>query len=81
MKTLIEKLILEEKITNKEIQNELYEICDREHSNCNEDCPVYKLNGNEPPSEGIEENETEGNYGCDCFKNGKLMFEFIKKHS
>ena len=46
--TIIEKLVLNKKITNEEIEEELVKICSRIHhlpSVCHE-CPIYKINGN-----------------------------------
>ena len=73
MNTLLLKLIKKEKITNKDIVDELYEICDREHSSCNSECLVYFLNGNDILY--VPENGS----GCDCFKNGREMLKFIKE--
>lgn len=42
--SLIVKLALGHPVSDKEIANELYEICEREHSGCNNDCPVYAFN-------------------------------------
>ena len=73
--SLIIHLIKGSKITERMICDELYEICDREHSSCNYDCPVYALNGYAVPH-----NNNDTRYGCDCFKNGKAMLDFIKSH-
>lgn len=70
--SIILNLTLGKKITDKEIEIELYEICDREHSSCNSDCPVYKINGNKVPDTVND---------CDCFKSGSKMLEFIRKHA
>jgi len=72
--TLIEKLVLGKEISRKEIEQELYYICKREHAFCTEDCPVCRLNdGNAPGSD----KPFDENRGCNCFKNGKAMYEFI----
>ena len=34
---IIEKLIRKEVITDEDLEDMLYEICDREHSSCNND--------------------------------------------
>lgn len=73
---LIEQLVRDGKVSKKEIQNELYEICDRVHSSCTEECPVYRLNGGAAPGQN---KPFEINRGCDTFKNGKAMYDFIKK--
>ncbi len=65
-----------EKITDKDLYNEFYNICDRVHSGCNNECPVYKLNGGKAVG---EDKDFEENRGCDCFKNGKEMLKFVKK--
>ena len=72
---LILKLINGEPITDADLENELYEICDRVHSGCNSDCPVYRLNGNEVPDTA---KNFEVNRGCDCFKSGSDMLSFIR---
>ena len=59
-----------------EITEGLYNICDNEHHSCNENCPVYSLNGNTVPD---TVNDFNKNRGCDCFKNGKAMQKFIEK--
>jgi hypothetical protein len=58
--------------SEKEIKNALYEMCDREHSSCNSDCLVYKLNGNQVP------NLENTRCGCDCFKDSTKILEFIR---
>jgi len=69
---LIIKLVKGIDITDQDLENELYQICDRVHSSCDSECPVYYLNNNEAP------NTLPKNRGCDCFKNGRYMLEFIK---
>ena len=69
------KMIKEYKKRNKE-QIELYDICDKVHAACDDECPVYKLNGHkvlDPDNKSFRENR-----GCDCFKNGRKMREFIR---
>lgn len=72
----LEKLVRGKKVTKSDIASELYEICDREHSSCSNACPVYRLNGGECPG---SDKPFEENRGCDCFKDGKAMYDFIKK--
>jgi len=48
MEDILMKLIKGERITDEDIANELYEVCDRVHASCDSDCPVYSLNGNHP---------------------------------
>jgi hypothetical protein len=67
MPSLIVKLVKGEKISQTDLENELHEICDREHSSCNDDCPVYILFRKIP--NGIR---------CPYFKNGHAMLEAIK---
>lgn len=70
MNSLIQKLIAGKQITDKDIEDELYEICDREHASCNGECPVYEKNN------GIPYNSEHTN--CFCFKNGKSMLKFLR---
>lgn len=72
---LLLKLAKGENITDADLENELYEVCDRVHSSCNSDCPVYNLNGNSVPDTA---KDFKVNRGCDCFNNGKKMLEFIR---
>lgn len=62
------------KISEQDLKDSLFEICDRTHASCDDGCPVYRLNGSEIPREGKK------NYGCKCFKNGSEMLKFIRKH-
>lgn len=71
--SLILKLALGIEISDNDIRSELQEICEREHSSCNSDCPVYFINGNTVPNH-IKDNRD----GCDCFKDGHKMLEFIR---
>jgi len=67
---LIQKIALSE---NKELAQavhaDLFDICDREHSSCNNECPIYDK------YEGIPRGDSEGE--CPCFKNGILMFRML----
>ena len=75
MEDLIVKLAKGEKITDSDIEDGLYQICDNVHSSCDSSCPVYELNGNEVPDTA---KDFKVNRGCDCFKNGAAMLEFIR---
>jgi len=73
---LLFKLIKGEKPTDEDIKNELYDICEGVHASCDGECPVYMLNGNKVPDTA---NDFKVNRGCDCFKNGTAMLNFIKE--
>jgi len=75
MEDLIVLLAKGKQVTDEHIKGVLYEICDRVHSGCDSECPVYRLNGNKVPDTA---NDFEVNRGCDCFKNGAKMLEFIR---
>ena len=64
-------------VSDENLKSELYEICEREHSSCNSDCPVYRLNGNSVPNTM----PFEQNRGCDCYKNGSEMLKFIRTNA
>jgi hypothetical protein len=71
MNSLIKKLVRGVNPTEKEIQEMLYEICDSVHASCDVTCPVYEINhGPVNP---------ESNCGCACFKDGKAMYDFIRR--
>jgi len=75
MEDLIILLAKGNQITDVSIMYELYKICDRVHSSCDFECPVYRINGYKVPDTA---NDFEVNRGCDCFKNGAKMLEFIR---
>lgn len=73
---LLLRVIMGKKITKQDIYDELYEMCDREHSHCSSgNCLVRELNNGEAPDTA---DDFEVNRGCDCFKNGANMYDFIK---
>jgi len=72
MYDLILKLIKDEQITNEDLANALYEICDDVHGCCDSDCPVYYINNNSVP---IDDDQH-----CSCFKNGTKMLVFLRNH-
>jgi hypothetical protein len=70
------KLALGVVLTDQDIEDELFKICNRIHSSCDRQCPVYALNNGHPL--GFEK-DWLSNCGCDCFKNGKAMLAFMRK--
>ena len=75
MNTILKKLIKGEKTYDYDIEEALFQICEDEHSTCNDRCPVYEQNKFQPV--GADKPFTE-NRGCDCFKNGKAMLAFLR---
>ncbi len=75
---VIISLALGKPLPDDYLKDMLYDICDEEHSSCNSRCPVYALNGNKVPDTAHDFNV---NRGCDCFKSGTDMLEFIRKHA
>lgn len=75
MEDLIVLLATGKKITDENIETELLDICDKVHASCDDRCPVYRLNGSKVPDTA---NDFDVNRGCDCFKSGKKMLEFIR---
>lgn len=71
MNTLLTAVIKKQSITNAMIEAELYDICDRVHSSCDQDCPVYDINC------GIVDSTTSQGR-CACFKDGTEMLKFIR---
>ena len=67
MSELIKKLIKGEKILSADIGNELYEICCRVYSGCDNSCPVFEASGGEIVKRGE----------CSCFKDGAKMLRFL----
>ena len=64
MSDLIVALAKGEKITDEIIEYGLFEICNSVHSQCDNDCPVFELNGSEVPDTA---KDFKINRGCDCF--------------
>ena len=54
----------------------LYEVCCDEHARCSARCPVFLVNGGVPDSA----HDFEVNRGCDCFKDGRKMYWFLRRH-
>lgn len=75
---LVLKLARGQTLTDQDLSSELYEVCDSVHASCNDDCPVYKLNGSQVPDSA---NDFKINRGCDCFKSGSKMLQFIRDKS
>lgn len=75
MNDLIIKLATGDLPSDRDLELALYEICDSVHAGCDDGCPVYRLNGSEVPDTA---KDFEINRGCDCFKDGKAMLEFIR---
>jgi hypothetical protein len=70
------KIIKNDMLPEDMIKEELYDICDSVHASCNNECPVYELNGSKAPDSA---NDYNVNLGCDCFKHGGAMLSFIKQ--
>ena len=66
------KKMAAKKVPDEDIEYELYEVCDRTHASCDEDCPVYEKNGSQVPWNADLSN-------CRCFKDGKAMLAFLRK--
>ena len=60
----------------RDVYDDLYEICCEVHATCYNACPVFKINGSKVP---CSNDEIKFASGCDCFKNGKAMYNFIKE--
>lgn len=65
-------------IPDQDIIDELTEICEKVHSSCNDGCPVHKINSGPVKQITSLVKTREIVEGCDCFKNGKAMFNFLK---
>jgi len=76
MSDLLIAIATGKKINDADIANALYEVCDNTHSSCDDNCPVYRLNGSKTPDTA---NDFRKNRGCDTFKNGTAMLAFIRE--
>ena len=79
MEKILFKVIMKELPDENEIINALRNICDDVHASCNEDCPVYSLNrGPLNPKIWGPLNPKASDKGCEAFKSGRRMLEFIR---
>ena len=74
---LLLKLIKKEEVTRDELANELYEICDRTHAQCDTNCPIYRLYDGKVP----EDDKMGKIFGCNYFKDGHKMLAFIESQT
>ena len=77
MNSLLTKAIAGKPVTDFDIADALFEICDNVHSSCYSACPVYAANGHAVPDTA---HDFKKNRGCDCFKNGAAMLAFLRSH-
>lgn len=70
MNKILEKLINDEIITDADIADDLYDVCDRVHATCDSECPVFAVKG-KVPWNGDRSN-------CRCFKDGLKMLNFLR---
>jgi hypothetical protein len=69
---LLLKLIKKEEITEEEIANECYEMCDYIHASCDDSCLIYEKFCGIP-------REDDENGGCEFFKNGTKIMKELRK--
>jgi len=69
---IIEKLIRKEVITDEDLEDMLYEICDREHSSCNNDWPIYKK---------VLTKKVKEDRSCPFHRKGRMMLEALREHN
>ncbi len=75
MNDILMKLVHFEEVSDEDIASALCDICERVHASCDSECPVYAKNdGPVNPHKPFEENR-----GCDCYRNGMAMLEFLRK--
>lgn len=75
------KLILGEKLRDNDLIEYFYKICDREHVNCSEKCPVFAVYNRMPTGKsslGDIKNVTHKSHLCPCFKNGAKMLDYLR---
>jgi hypothetical protein len=74
MDSFMKALVNGTPVSKEDTESFFYNICDREHSTCNSDCPVFAITNSVP-------NKSNSRYGCDCFKDGKAMIKYLKTNS
>lgn len=75
MNSLLSKAIAGLPVNDQDIAEALHDICDREHSSCSSECPVFAV-FNEVPRQSIKPYDRRGE--CMCFKNGIAMLNFLR---
>lgn len=70
---ILMKLIRREPVTDDDLADQLFDVCDRVHASCNNDCPVYEKFGGTPKN-----TEHGKEYGCDAFKRGYYMLGVLR---
>ncbi len=78
MYNMIIDLAIGRPISDDVIIEHLSNICEDTHASCNSKCPVYALNDFKIPDSAHDFNV---NRGCDCFKSGTKMLNFIRRNS
>ena len=73
MNDFLKKIIKGEPVTDGDIANELHDVCDKVHSDCDNECPVFEAAG------GIPYVRRGQNRECSCYKNGSAMLAFLRK--
>ncbi len=69
--SIIQKLIKGEMPTDQELENYLWEICDKVHSSCDNRCPIYKA------MDGETTRDEDGN--CYFFRSGSEMLKYLRQ--
>lgn len=79
--SLITKLAFGAKFTDVDLENELSDICDRVHSTCDSQCPVYAVNDGVPASFNFTATPCKTRKACACYKNGEAMLAFLRQYA
>ena len=66
---VLKKLLKGDMPSESDIREACYDMCDRVHASCNEECLVFALNGDKVPMVGNN---------CACFKSGADIARFIR---
>ena len=61
---IIKKMALKEPISQKDLEGELFEICEANHSSCNPWCPIY---------EEVLTEEQQNSCACPYLRSGAKM--------
>ena len=69
---LLDKIINKKRITEKDREEILHQICEDTHSGCDFSCPIWS---------DVLSVEQRVNSDCPYFKNGKKMLKALRKES
>jgi len=73
MDMILKKLLKKVEIIDTDIENALYDMCDTEHSSCNDNCIIYEMFC-------PEDKHNKSHWKCPYFKSPKKMLNKLREN-